>query len=316
VVGRAASLIALLAVTKSLFACSLSAPSVNVYAQSNGGEGGLGSSPAGGGQASLGGDTPIGGSSSGGDASAGSAGASGGDSGAAGMAGAAPDCLAQPEICNGKDDNCDNVIDDGCPSGFLRGSADQQPALGDSTGGSKFADTCANDEVIVGLQVAFSSWLDQVTAVCQKYSLHVNTVASPYQYSLSFGTSAVLPAHPTSTSDSLHALTCAPGKVLVGLDISEQHTALGQTPDYIVVTRISATCADPILVLSGGSPHVGWQNAVVIGPFSGTLYASAQAVTRSDQLGTDHLSVGFHGASGLWIDQVGLTASSIGVSLQ
>ncbi|HWZ92386.1 MAG TPA: hypothetical protein VNW92_26155, partial [Polyangiaceae bacterium] len=308
-----ASLIALLAVTESLFACSLSAPSITDFAQSRGGEAGISDSSGGGGQASLGGET-----SNGGDAAAAGVGASasGGNGGAAGVAGAAPDCVAQPEICNGKDDNCDNVIDDGCPSGSLRGSADPQAALGDSTGGSKFADTCANDEVIVGLQVAFSSWLDQVTAVCQKYSLHVNTVASPYQYSLSFGATAVLPAHPTSTSDSLHALTCAPGKVLVGLDISEQHTALGQTPDYIVVTRISATCADPILVLTGGSPHVGWQNAAVIGPLSGTIYASAQAVTRTDLLGTDHLSVGFHGASGLWIDQVGLTASSIGVSLQ
>ncbi|HTA90416.1 MAG TPA: putative metal-binding motif-containing protein [Polyangiaceae bacterium] len=224
-------------------------------------------------------------------------------------------CTPHAELCNGKDDDCDGTVDNGCPSAFLRGSATQRPALGDSTGGSAFAGVCATDEVITGLQIATSNWLDQVTAVCQKYTLGVNTQVTPYQYSFALGASESLASHPPSTTDSIQALTCPSGTVLVGLNISEQ-TVTEVSTQYVVITRVSTTCAEPILNLTGTTPQVTWQNPVMIGPLSSSTFDATQATTRSDTLDPTQLSVGLHGASGLWVDQIGLTDSSIQVLVQ
>jgi hypothetical protein len=316
--------LALLTAAPGLVGCSFFAPTLEEYARGAAGAGGAGSVAQG--------ATDNGGAGSAGQSGAvaqggavnqgGSGGAGQGGSvaqGATDSGGAAGDtsvtCTPHAEICNGKDDDCDGTIDNGCPSGFLRGSATQRPALGDSTGGSAFADVCTTDEVVTGLQIATSDWLDQITAVCQKYTLGVNTQVTPYQYSFALGTTESLPSHPSMTTDSIQALTCPSGTVLVGLNISEQ-TVTEVSTQYIVITRVSATCAEPIVNLTGATPQVTWQTPVMIGPLSSSTFDATQATTRSDTLDATQLSVGLHGAGGLWVDQIGLTDSSIQVLLQ
>ncbi len=315
---RAPSLVLLVA-TPCFIGCSFFAPTLEEYARGAAGSGGTdsvaeGATNSGGGSstAGQGGSGTQGGSSAGGQGgSVAQAGTDGG--GAAGDTSTA--CTPHPELCNGKDDDCDGTIDNGCPSGFLRGGATERPALGDSTGGSAFADVCATDEVVTGLQIGTSDWLDQITAVCQKYALGVNTQVTPYQYSFALGTAESLPSHPSMTTDSIQALTCQAGTVLVGLSISEQTVTVASGP-YIVITSVSATCAQPSVDVTGTTPQVTWQNPVMIGPLSGGMFDATQATLRTDTLDPNQLSVGLHGAGGLWVDQIGLTDSSIQVLLQ
>ena len=218
------------------------------------------------------------------------------------------------ELCNGLDDDCDGVVDDGCPAGLLPGSAVQRAAIGDSFGGTDFADTCADDELLVGLNVAAGPWVDQVTAICQEYSLFTNTQPSPFQYSLALHEKRSLDAHPSVTMSPIQELACASGKIMVGLRVSQQHTAFGDPSDAIVIPRVWIRCAEPTISLGAGTPQVVWQNALEVGPVSGS-FASDQAWFEGDQLSESELLVGFHGRAGGAVARVGLTGSSLKVSL-
>lgn len=281
-----------------------------VSGSANGGAGVSGSSFAGSGGASAGGTSGVGGSAS----AAGTTNTSGSTS--IGDAGNDAGTGCMPEICNGLDDDCDHVIDNGCPTGFQRGAAAPGMTLGDSTGGSAFSETCSDDEVLVGMQLGFSNWLDQITFKCQAFSLATSTKSIPYQYSVALGASHLLPAHPATTSDSLQTLNCPSGQILVGLAIAEQHTAPQFSPDYIVLTSISATCAELVLDSSVDPPVLAWQNSTSIGPISGTLYDNTSATSASLTLMSNQIAVGYQGFGGAWIDRVGATTSTVQVLLE
>lgn len=288
-----------------------------------GGAGGGGTSTGGsanggtpsGGSASGGapsGGAPSGGAASGGAPSGGAASAGSPSAGAGGSSG--PKCA--PESCNGLDDDCNQVIDNGCPSTFLRGAVTAGTALGDSTGGSLYSETCGPDEVLVGLQVGFSKWLDQINAKCQQFSLTVDKSVAPYKYAVTLGTSHVLAAHPPTSNDAIQTLTCPAGKVLVGISIAEQHTAPAYMPDYLVITRASVTCADLVLELTVAPPTLKWKTPTTIGPISASFYDGASATAKSTTLNSSQIAVGYQGSAGLWVDRIGPVVSSVQIVVQ
>ena len=253
-----------------------------------------------------------------GDGSAGSMGSAGSSGGAstAGTGGAANggtggDTKCALEICNGHDDDCNGVVDEGCPSALLRAAVTSGPTIGESTGGGPYSATCASDELLVGLQVGFSNWLEQVNAKCEQFSLAVDKTSTPYEYSVALGSSHLLAPYPPTTSDTTQALNCPSGKVLVGFSIAQQHTLPTFTPDYIVITSIAGKCADLVLDLTSAPPKLHWKNATNIGPISGAFYDSALATTQSLLLDTNQISVGYQGKAGLWVDRIGPIVSSV-----
>ena len=205
------------------------------------------------------------------------------------------------------------MVDEGCPSAIVpASSAVESKNIGDSTGGVPFADTCAANEVLVGLSVGAGAWVDQVTAICEQYTLHTNVSAIPFQYSMTLMSKRSLLAHPTTSKSPVTELTCSEGMVMVGLRVSQQHSALGGDADHIVIPQIWIDCALPALNMAAASPQVVWQNAVEVGPVSGSV-ANGEAWFEKTLLDASQLLVGFHGATGAWIDSVGLTASPLRV---
>lgn len=221
-----------------------------------------------------------------------------------------------PELCNGRDDDCDTTIDEGCPSSLMLGNAVQRKAIGDSVGGSIFAETCATDEVLVGLSVAVGAWLEQLTPVCQKFRLSSSTSSfNPgFHYSLELGSKRALPAHPEMASSGVRELVCAQGTLMVGARISQQHYFFGAL-DYIVVPQISIKCAEPSMRVSDDSAGFEWHNPVDVGPISGFL-ANGTAWFEADVISSGEALVGLHGATGGWVDRLGLTASPLKVVFQ
>lgn len=238
----------------------------------------------------------------------------GGTAGKAGASGSGGACAR--EVCNGLDDDCDHVVDNGCPASFQRGAATPGTALGDSTGGGAYSELCGANEVLVGLQVAFGNWLTQVSFKCQAFSLGVSKKATPYTYSVQLGTTHYLASHPATTGDTVQTLDCPSGQILVGLAIGDQHTTPKFTPDYLVITSLSATCAELLLDLSADPPKLRWSGPTTLGPATGGLYDAALATVESATLTNDQIAVGFLGADGAWVDRVGYITSTVQVLLQ
>ena len=86
------------------------------------------------------------------------------------------------------------------------------------------------------------------------------------------------------------------------------------TPDYLVLTRVSATCADVYVDLVTST--LKWKNTTNIGPLSSGFYNSAAATAKSVTLTSSQFAVGYQGTSGLWVDRVGPVVSSVQVVLQ
>ncbi len=227
-----------------------------------------------------------------------------------GGAGDGGECVPLPEQCNGVDDDCDSIVDEGCPTVFLRGNTTKDASLSDSTGGMQFADVCANDELVVGLEFGFSGWLYQVTAICQKYSLAVNTQLTPWKYSVAFGALTRLPSHPTSTNAALQQVSCAAGMALVGLHVYEQYGSAAHTGNPNI-TGLSMSCAAPTFDSAAASPELTWNDTVEVGPVFDTSFKSGEALRKDQLLSAGRWVVGLHGAAGFWVDNLGLTSSAV-----
>jgi hypothetical protein len=94
--------------------------------------------------------------------------------------------LPDLEICNSLDDNCDRVVDDGCPSGAV---SFVQPFDTPLTGWLPFGDTwqadgCAPDQVVVGYFGHYAEYLNEVGEHCDTPTIVANTGVVPHTYSL------------------------------------------------------------------------------------------------------------------------------------
>jgi hypothetical protein len=213
------------------------------------------------------------------------------------------------------DDDCDGEPDEGCPDSLAWESAQSRAALGDSTGGGEFLESCANDEVLVGLNVATNGWVYQVTGICRKFMLQVDTAKTPYEYSFAFGETRELAPHPEDTTGEVKSLLCAEDQALVGLRVSQQTYTSSAGVSYVVIPSVWAYCAEPKLAVAGGDASVVWQDPVMIGPAEGHG-AEATDWSAEDQIVSPKFSVILHGTSGKWLDRIGLGTSEIAVTLR
>lgn len=281
-------------------------------------------------------DEAQGGSSAGVTSSGGSAGsgaaenggadsqASAGDGGspevaAGGAAGAAPllpvPCRPTgPEMCDGIDDDCNGVVDDGCPAGVTTTFEKDLELLGDSTGGSAFAEDCKDGEVLAGVHVAMGAFLSQTRGICRHLSLELATNAE-HGYRVKLSDERTLPAHPVSTNDTETPLACPEDEALVGLRTAQQHYSFGDGTSRPVTTRVWLTCAKLVLTDSAGKLSVTWTGAKEQAPASGS-FADGTAWLVSSMAPEGLVASRLLGFSGSWIDRVGFGVSRLGIELR
>jgi hypothetical protein len=104
------------------------------------------------------------------------------------------DAACQPEQCNGRDDDCDGVIDNGCPLDLrlltTRIVAATSAVYGSVTevGGVPFTDSCPDGQVIVGFTGNAGSALDAVGVSCGTLTVREDRSTTPYVYTVAVAT--------------------------------------------------------------------------------------------------------------------------------
>jgi hypothetical protein len=236
-----------------------------------------------------------------------------GAGGAGGAAAVVEPCVAHgSEQCNGRDDDCNGVVDDGCPGAVTTTFVSDLALLGDSAGGSAFADDCKDGEVLGGISVAMGAFLSQVRGVCRKLSLDLQAGAA-HGYAVKLSHDRELAAHPQSGPETLAPLACPENEALVGLRLAQQHYGVNDGKSVPVTTRVWLTCAKLVLDEVDGKLSVTWTGARELAPASGSM-ADGTAWLVSSSAPARQVASRLLGASGSWVDRIGFGVSKLGVS--
>ena len=275
-------------------------------------------SATGGAESAGGSVTTPGGAAQSGSATGGAAGdADGGASeppisaGAGGMPEPMPCIATGTEACNAVDDDCDGVIDDGCPGGITTTFAKDLPLLGDSPGGSAFTDDCGDSEVLAGVGVTMGAFLSQIHGLCRPLSLELNDDAE-HQYKVTLGDVRTLTPHPGASPDWPTRLMCPNDGALVGIRLAQQYYGASDGKAVAVTSRIWLTCAKLVLKEQGTGLGVTWEGAKELAPASGSI-ANGTAWLVSSAAPEGLVGSRLLGTSGSWIDRVGFGVSELNV---
>jgi len=93
------------------------------------------------------------------------------------------------EVCDGLDNDCDNAIDEGCPSGIAITAGVDGPAMGNLPGGSPVTAFCPAGQVVTGFsttRIFTNGVVGNLEIECGKVTLNTSTQAKPFTYSISF----------------------------------------------------------------------------------------------------------------------------------
>jgi hypothetical protein len=207
------------------------------------------------------------------------------------------------ELCNGADDDCEGVTDDGCPTDVNTSGGTRSTGSAGGGGGSPFTIDCPNGQALVGLDVRSGSEVDGVRGVCQDLRRAENTGASPYTYAVSRG-GALNTTGWAADQDGggLSAFRCQGNELMYEIQVE-----VGARLD-----RLWAACGNYAIT---GSPGAGWnfertyaRNAAYGGNGGG-----APITYRCDG---NEVAVGLFGRAGDRIDRMGLRCRDIAVVLR
>jgi hypothetical protein len=212
-------------------------------------------------------------------------------------------------VCDGEDDDCNGVVDDGCPSGVSTVFAQDMEELGDSTGGSKFADDCADGAVLAGIQVGMAGYLRQVKGVCRKLQLE-RSAGAPSGYIVKLVADAELAPHPPTTDSPISQTMCNENETLVGLRISQQYTAMPDGSMLAVIPQVTLFCAKLTVAKEGDAYSMNWEGKRAMAPVTGSD-ANDTAWFAETAIPAGSVATRLAGASGAWIDRLALGVSNV-----
>lgn len=274
-----------------------------------------GSTPAGGAEMASGGagtndsagapSTDSAGAAEGGTGSA----TNGGGASSAGVTNGSSGAACVPsgeERCDGVDNDCNHVVDDGCPKEVSTIFQSDLALLGDSPGGSPFSEDCGPGEVLTGAQVAMGAFLTQIQGLCSKLSVALQPDANGYAIALAAG--ALLAAHPETSTDQTTVVTCPEGEALVGVGVAQQY-ASSATQTYVIIPEIWLSCAKLSLVQSGSEYYVDWDDSHDLESVYGSMSGDTDWYQYSE-VPVGQLATRLRGASGVWIDRLGFGVSN------
>jgi hypothetical protein len=210
--------------------------------------------------------------------------------------------LPTMENCfNNSDDDCDRVVNNGCPDSFVLGAPDPLVARGGS-GGNIAESMCPAGAVVTGVQIQLSAtnmnpgYVISVQPTCAvptlvrgatEYSVALMPVASPPPMS---GSDAARPGtvHIACAAGGLSAATGTRGSVMSG--------------DRTVIESLGINCSIVTLALDA-SNHLSLTYARDDAS-SGTAAVQVNGTPWNESCGANEVLIGFKGRTGAQMDQV------------
>jgi hypothetical protein len=125
-------------------------------------------------------------------------------------------CGASTETCNGRDDDCDGVVDDGCPASARLCCASYQSPIGGG-GGTSFTRACPSGSVVAAVRGRSGDRVDQLTLRCHPASFSRTLVSGQYRYRLVTGTGGSL-SPVGGSGGTAFADACRDDEMVVGIE--------------------------------------------------------------------------------------------------
>ena len=165
------------------------------------------------------------------------------------------------EICDGVDDDCDTLSDEGCPGGVLVGEAVTLTTLrGSSNAGAAWSELCPPGMVLTGIVGTANGEIDQVQGRCGTLELLVDQGSTPFQYSVGIAApSQVLALHGT-TQGTPFALECPASSMVTRI--------FGRASNQ--VNQLGIGCSEATVTESGGGWALQWTEVWASAPQGGT----------------------------------------------
>ncbi len=207
------------------------------------------------------------------------------------------------EVCNGLDDDCDAVNDDGCPTTLTLTGSSNSARYGGG-GGGDFNVQCPSGQVLVGFNVRTGSRVDRVQPICGTLNLVEDTATSTWTYRVTRGGLTTLAAVGGS-GGTAYDMDCAGDQVAVGL-VGRAGSELDQ---------IGLICATLQVTGTPGSYGGSTRDAVTLTSRGGNG-GSAFSFTCAGGPGTGGAIRGIFGRAGSRVDGLGVTCGEVGVGVR
>jgi hypothetical protein len=173
------------------------------------------------------------------------------------------DTAAIGELCDSLDNNCNGVVNDGCPTAISFVASANGPQYGGG-GGTAFSSPCIAGSALVGLAVRSGSEVDAVAARCAPITLTESTATNPYSYNATTGPVSTLTQY-GGGGGSAYSNACAANQVVIGLNLRAAGRvdqvqwicgtlAVTGAPGSLSVSR-TPVATSPAYGGSGGDPY-------------------------------------------------------------
>ncbi|HEY1958200.1 MAG TPA: hypothetical protein VGH28_21435 [Polyangiaceae bacterium] len=224
-----------------------------------------------------------------------------------------------PAECNGVDNACDNIVDEGCPTavGFdTTATPSAISALYGEAGGNAWGpDVCPAGQALVGIGGDDGGNIDRIHGICGTIGINENTQTNPYTYTVTTTAGATLPEHGGNLTTAF-SVTCPANQVVTRVDgyyDTVDHTITGGAT--VGVHQLSVYCSS---VTALGQP-----NSFTLVASTPTLAGTAKSNYNLSQStafsffcpGSDAIGA-LAGRSGQWTDAIQFECFTPSVTLR